>query len=291
MLTFSSDAPLIVFGGPYSNLRATEAMKAEAERLGIGPERIICTGDVVAYCAEPEETTTLVRNWGIHVVAGNCEEQLAEGAADCACGFEPGSACDRLAKGWYPFANSRVSDASRAWMAGLPKTLEFAYGGLSVRVIHGGVAQINRFLFASERDALTQEFAQAGCGLIIAGHAGVPFIERLEGGIWFNPGVIGMPANDGTPDVWYGIISMDDDGLRLSTRRLAYDYQDAAASLRRAGHADGYARTLITGLWPSLDVFPPAERSATGVGIRQKTVRFGRVAQSVPKKKLNISSA
>ncbi len=274
MLTFSSDEPLIVFGGPYSNLRATQAMKSEAERLGIAPDRIICTGDIVAYCAEPEETTVLVRAWGVHVIAGNCEEQLAEGAADCACGFEPGSACDVLAKGWYPFANARMSDASRAWMAGLPKTVTMQYAGLRLRVIHGGVTQINRFLFASDQAALTEDFALADCDIVIAGHAGVPFITRLDGGLWFNPGVIGMPANDGTPEVWYGVIKHESGSVQVSTHRLAYDHQGAAASLRRAGHADGYARTLITGLWPSLDIFPPAERAATGVRLRRKSARF-----------------
>jgi predicted phosphodiesterase len=273
VLTLSPDSSLLVFGGPYSNLRSTQAMRAEAQRLGIPPHQIICTGDVVAYCAEPEETTALVREWGVRVIAGNCEEQLAEGAEDCACGFEEGSECDLLAKGWYPFANSRVSAAGRAWMGGLPKTLMVNYGGHRLRVIHGGVSQINRFLFASERSELNDEIASAGCDIIIAGHSGLPFIEKLDRGVWFNPGVIGMPANDGTPDVWYGLISAEPGGLRLSTRRLAYDHIGAAAALRRASHADGYARTLVTGLWPSLDILPPAERAATGVKIRQKTLR------------------
>jgi hypothetical protein len=66
-----------------------------------------------------------IRAWGCHIVAGNCEEQLAAGSADCACGFDEGSECDRLAKGWYPFANERISPESRAWMAGLPSTLTF----------------------------------------------------------------------------------------------------------------------------------------------------------------------
>ncbi len=276
MLTLSPDGPLLVFGGPYSNLRATEAMRAEAERLGIPPDRIICTGDVVAYCAEPEETTALMRDWGVHVIAGNCEEQLAEGAEDCACGFEEGSECDLLAKGWYPYANGKVSAESRAWMGDLPRSLMINYAGFRLRVIHGGVGQINRFLFASESEALDDEFKTADCDVIIAGHAGVPFISRVAGGVWFNPGVIGMPANDGTPQVWYGLIEAEADGLRFSTRRLSYDHLDAAATLRRAGHADGYARTLITGLWPSLDIFPPAERDATGIRIRQKSLRVQR---------------
>lgn len=267
-------SPVLVFGGPYSNLRAVTAMRDRANELGIPASHCICTGDVVAYCAEPEETTRAVRDWGCHVVAGNCEEQLAAGAADCACGFEEGSECDLLAKGWYPFANARISSDSRAWMAALPKTLMLDVGGWTLRVIHGGVKQINRFVFASERATIAEELAQAGADVVIAGHAGVPFVEKVDGAMWFNPGVIGMPANDGTSDVWYGVIALEGDDLLLATRRLAYDHLAAAAAMRRCGHADGYARTLVTGLWPSLDVFPLAERAATGRRLRPCTVRM-----------------
>ena len=44
--------------------------------------------------------------------------------------------------------------------------------------------------------------------------------------------------------------------------------------MRRSGHADGYARTLVTGLWPSLDMFPPPERAATGKRLRPRTLRI-----------------
>jgi predicted phosphodiesterase len=278
------EPPVLVFGGPYSNLRALAALRQRAEALGIPASHCICTGDVVAYCAEPEETTSAMRAWGCHVIAGNCEEQLAAGAQDCACGFEPGSECDALAKGWYPFANARMSPGSRAWMAALPKTLTLAVGGLRLRVIHGSAATINRFIFASQCEVMAEELRQSGADIIVAGHAGVPFIEKIgieRTGIekvgrrvWFNPGVIGMPANDGTPEVWYGLIRIEDGRLVLSTHRLAYDHVGAAAAMRRAGHANGYARTLVTGLWPSLDVLPPAERAATGQRLRPRTVRI-----------------
>ena len=73
-----------------------------------------------------------------------------------------------------------------------------------------------------------------------------------------------MPANDGTADVWYGLIELDAGRIVLSTHRLAYDHVAAAAAVRRAGHADGYARTLMTGLWPSLDIFPAARARRDG---------------------------
>jgi predicted phosphodiesterase len=261
-------APLLVFGGPYSNLQATEAMRAEAQRLAIPAGNVICTGDVVAYAAAPEQTSKLIRNWDITVVAGNCEEQLGDGAADCGCGFEEGSACDRLSLGWYPYALSHTSAASRAWMAGLPARLDVAYAGIRLCVLHGGANESNRFLFASQRNELEAEFARAKrlrrCDIVLAGHAGVPFISPVAQGLWVNSGVIGMPANDGTADVWYALIDRQGGDLRVALHRLAYDHVAAAADMRRSGHANGYARTLITGIWPSHDVLPPAELAATG---------------------------
>jgi hypothetical protein len=124
MILDLGSAPVLALGGPYSNL---QALRARAAALGVSPSRVICTGDVVAYCAEPEETIAAIRDWGCHVVAGNCEQQLALGADDCGCGFVQGSACDSLSKGWYAFAAARISSANRASMAQLPN-LQHAHG-------------------------------------------------------------------------------------------------------------------------------------------------------------------
>ena len=112
------DAPALVFGGPYGNLEATRALLAEAERLGIPGERMICTGDVVAYCADPVATVDLVRRCGAHVVMGNCEESLAAASSDCGYGFAPGSACEKLAAAWFAHAD-RTLDAEASGIAAI----------------------------------------------------------------------------------------------------------------------------------------------------------------------------
>ncbi len=279
-MQFTGTAPLLVFGGPYSNREAVLALRAEARCLGIGADRIICTGDTIAYCADPEETVALIRDWGVHIIAGNCEEQVAARAADCGCGFDDDTTCNVLSKGWYPYANAHVSDASRSWMATLPTTLRFNYGGASFRVVHGGVTKINKFIFASEAATLASEAASAHADVVIAGHMGLPFIARTGRQVWFNAGVIGMPANDGTADTWFGLITASDDAVKLETRRLSYDFHTAAARLRRSGHANTYARSLVTGLWPSLDILPEAEQLATGKRLRPKSLVFKRTGSS-----------
>ncbi len=88
------DEPLLLFGGPYSNLQAVEALAAFAAARGVFGGQMICTGDIVAYCGAPSESVAAIRALGCAVVAGNCELQLASGAEDCGCGFAPGSSCD-----------------------------------------------------------------------------------------------------------------------------------------------------------------------------------------------------
>ena len=258
------DGPLLIFGGPYSNLAATRAMQARAQALNIPPERTICTGDLVAYCAEPIETIELIRDWGIPVVMGNCEESLAEGADDCGCGFDEGSACSVLSVTWFRYANALINQAQRDWMGGLPRSISFQYGGFDCRVIHAGVSSINQFVF--ESDSLVEkstQIRQARTDVVICGHSGIPFGQKVEAGYWLNAGVIGMPANDGSADVWYMLLDTDDhiDGrsVTASWHRLSYAAEHSRCSTRDAGMVE-YAQALADGLWPSMDVLPDWEK-------------------------------
>ena len=141
------DGPVMLFGGPYSNAQATRALLRAAHRAGVTGARMVCTGDVVAYCGAPVETVDLIRGAGCHVVAGNCELQLAAGADSCGCGFVPGTACDLLSAGWYGFANARIPEDQRDWMRGLPTLAVFTHAGKRYGVIHGGVRDVSRFLW------------------------------------------------------------------------------------------------------------------------------------------------
>lgn len=268
MMRIDCDGPLLVFGGPYSNLQALQALLAEARRLGIPPRRMLCTGDVVAYCADAAACLDLMQASGIPTVLGNCEESLAEGGEDCGCGFAPGTSCDLLSRGWFEHAARQVTPAHRAWMAGLPRRIEITLGGRRLAAVHGGAEVINRFLFASADDAmLASEIAATGAAGVLAGHCGLPFTRVVDGKLWHNAGAIGMPADDGTPRTWFSLLTPQPHGLHIEHRPLAYDHAGAAAAMRRAGLAEGYASCLATGLWPSCDVLPAAERARRGQAI------------------------
>jgi len=86
--------PVAIFGGPYSSLKATRAFFDEMARRSISPDRIVCTGDIIAYGADAAATLALVRASGCQVVMSNVEENLAAGAANCGCGLQEGSTCE-----------------------------------------------------------------------------------------------------------------------------------------------------------------------------------------------------
>ena len=57
------------------------------------------------------------------MIKGNCEIELAAESDTCGCGFEAGSTCDLLSRGWYAFANQQVSADQRQFMGALPDHL------------------------------------------------------------------------------------------------------------------------------------------------------------------------
>jgi predicted phosphodiesterase len=253
---------ILCFGGPLSNLQALAALQGEAVRHGIAGRNMICTGDVAGYCAQPAETVALIRRMGAHVVAGNVEVQLASGAADCGCGFAPGSACDLLSGGWYAHAERAIDGAARDWMEDLPDMAVFAHEGRRYAVVHGGFTNIARFLWPTSSHtefALELAAIQAAAGPVdgvIAGHCGVAFERDISGIHWINAGAIGMPPHDGRRQTRY--VTLHPDGARVHA--LDYDVAGAVAAMHTAGLTQGYDRALETGIWPSEDILPKEMR-------------------------------
>ncbi len=269
------NGPVLLFGGPYSNLAATEAMQTEAQRLQIPPERVICTGDIIAYCAEPVETLELIRHWGIHVVQGNCEQSLGAGAPDCGCGFDSDSSCSLLSIEWYRYASQRVSPEQQHWMAELPGQLDFQLGALRFSVVHGSTQSINEFIFPGTPQALKQaRLSATAADAVVGGHCGIPFGERLERGYWLNAGVIGMPANDGTQDGWYLLLKPDRDGVEAHWARLPYEAQTSRQRMQQADLCNAYAQALTSGRWPSIDILPEADRLESATPLKLQTLRL-----------------
>lgn len=255
---------LLLFGGVYSNLQALQSLQKVSMEQNIPPSNIICTGDIVGYCAQPEECLQLVKEWGIHCIAGNVELNLRDEADDCGCNFDEGSRCDLFSRQWYPYAKSQVSEESLEWIRTLPEFLEFSFAGKKVVVLHGSAYDTSEFIFKSTPWEVKQaNFEKTQADIILAGHCGLPFVDKKEGKLWLNAGVIGMPANDGTPRVWYACLD-DKEEMSYSFEALEYDFQLAHQLMSERPLPASYAQTLLTGIWDNCEILPWEETREQG---------------------------
>ena len=278
---------MIVFGGPYSNLQATQAMQQICRQAGIPPEHVICTGDVVAYCGNPEETTSLVREWGCHVVMGNCEESVGFELTDCGCGFDEGSVCATLSRDWYSHAAQQVSAQNRAWMRSLPRELEIEIDGYRCLVVHGSTSSLNEFIFnSSDVSEKARQIKDNQADVVIGGHSGIPFGQVIGNGAWLNAGVIGMPANEGLASTWYMRIDRNTHGISVRWERLEYDYLAAQENMQIAGLGPEYRESLASGVWPSDSILPDQEKSLTGKPLELPELNLDWPAATLVQKKI-----
>ncbi|MGY0391668.1 metallophosphoesterase family protein [Bizionia sp. KMM 8389] len=258
----------LLFGGVYSNLQALEAIKQVAEKHNIPASNCICTGDIIGYCAQPEETITFFKSWNPRSILGNVEIQLIEGSTNCGCNFEEGSRCDSLSQQWYLFAKNKLSENSITYLKTLPEHLQFTFANKNITVVHGSATNTSEFIFKSTPwEKKRPSFELTNSQVVIAGHCGLPFYSKNADNIWLNPGVIGMPANNGEPSVWYAILDDSNSQFTFQFYSLDYDYQLASQLMLKNSLPKSYANTLKTGLWDNMDILPSSEQQQKGLAI------------------------
>lgn len=255
---------MLLFGGVYSNLQALQSLMQIAQQHDIPPENCICTGDIIGYCGQPKETLNLFKTWGAHSILGNVEIQLRDDQDDCGCDFTQGSRCDGFSEIWYAFAKANLSKSSLDFFNTIPDHIIFNYAGKKIGVVHGSYENVSHFVFKSTSWIEKHSSMMAlDASVIVAGHCGLPFVDQKGSQIWLNPGVIGMPANNGKIKTWAMVID-DSSGFEFEHIQLSYDYLTAIHEMKKNELPYEYATTLGTGLWDNMEILPDKERLSQG---------------------------
>ena len=256
---------LLFFGGVYSNLQSLLALKKIADEAGYLPDNIFCTGDIVGYCAQPNECIRLMHDWGVHSIAGNVELQLKDDADDCGCDFSAGGRCDLFSKNWYNFAKNTITEESLGLINNLPQYIRFEWNGKKIMLVHGSWFNTSAFIFKSTDWQIKKEnFDATNSDIIVAGHCGLPFADVKDDKLWLNAGVTGMPANDGSSSVWYATLDIENEEPVFEFHNYTYDHLTASALMKEKGLPAAYAQTLITGIWDNCEILPATEIVAQG---------------------------
>jgi predicted phosphodiesterase len=235
---------LAVLSDIHGNLPALRAVLADIAAKGA--DVTVNLGDILSGPLWPRETAELLMAQNFPTICGNHERQLLD------CARKPGGASDQ-------YAFEHTTPAQRAWLAGLPGTLQLTP---QVFLCHGTPASdliylcetVDAALTGGVRMATAQELAQragdAGSELILCGHSHQPRALQLAHGRFIvNPGSVGIPAYDddhiafhkienGSPHARYCIVESGAHGWSVTQCAVAYDWDAAIAQAKRNGRED-----------------------------------------------------
>jgi diadenosine tetraphosphatase ApaH/serine/threonine PP2A family protein phosphatase len=231
----------------HANLEALRAVLDDADTRADG---VLCLGDTVGYGADPEACVDLLATRAGGIVAGNHEWGVA----------------DRLDLGWFnrwaraaaEWTRERLDDDHRAWLAGLPLTLEVGDATL-VHASPGQPDEWDYLVTAADGWNVFGEFATRWC---FVGHSHIPAMWSLgsagpdhdarpativsERGRRYivNVGSVGQPR-DRDPRACYAL--WDVEAGRVEIRRVVYDVAAARRKIEAAGLPRFLADRLAAG--------------------------------------------
>jgi predicted phosphodiesterase len=250
-----------LLGGAYGNREAVAAVLADARARGA--EAVWCLGDLGGFGPDPDGVVALLREHGVSCVQGNYDVAVAQGHADCGCGYaDPRD--NHFAAIAYRYTVGKTSGESRRWLGALPPAARLMLGDRRVLLCHGSPRQVNEFLWESTTpSALLGRFCDRHEADVLAfTHTGLRWHRDLAGGRHaINVGAAGRPENDGSPAVGYALLT-DEGDLRVELVRVAYDHEGVARAMERDGLPPEFAETIRTGWWTCcLESLPGKERA------------------------------
>jgi len=222
---------LAILSDVHSNLHALEAVFEDIDR--IGPEMVVCAGDLVGYGAFPDESCEILKARASKVVKGN---------HDCAVLEKDPAGANPYAARAILWTAEVIRKESREFLEGLSTESRFSFGGMSITMFHGSPTSVDEYIFEYDVDDELVESVNAD--VLILGHTHVPCIKKLKRGLFINPGAVGQPR-DSEWKASYAIL--DSDSNECSIRRVPYDLDGAAEAIREAGLPEILAERLFYG--------------------------------------------
>lgn len=251
------------FGGVYSNHLALSALLAEQSRQGI--DQLYCLGDLGAFGPYPDRIFPLLRDARIPVVQGNYDNSIGHDLADCQCGYtDPRD--NHFARLSYDYTYRNTSADFKAWMRNLPPEIRFEQDGLRFLLCHGSPRQTNEFLWETTTSTafLERLLDKAEADVVVATHTGLAWHRELPSGRhYLNCGAIGRPANDGTTNVWYATVAVEDGRAEVALVPLVYPHEALAVEMETEALPPEFVETIREGWWTTcLEILPMKERLA-----------------------------
>ncbi|MEM1253297.1 MAG: metallophosphoesterase [Cyanobacteria bacterium P01_H01_bin.21] len=252
---------IAICGGPYSNFAAVDAFLAATADMSYR----FCLGDLGGFGPYPNRTLEQLRAAEVICLQGNYDHAVGHGLRDCGCGYsDPRD--QKFAQISYDYTFAHTSEPHRQWLQQLPELIVLEWRNRRILLCHGSPDIVNEFVWETEtKDAQIQNFlTRHQVDGICATHTGLPWVRTVnQDGFWFNVGVLGRPAHEGQPHVYYGCLhfAKTDTVPVPKLVPLVYDVGAVTTAMRSEGLPQEFIDSLEQGVWTTCaEILPVAEK-------------------------------
>jgi putative phosphoesterase len=237
---------LAIISDIHANLEALEACLKKIEELKAA--RVICLGDLVDYCAQPNECVELVRKYSDVTVLGNHDE--AQYHYDLVSGFSEQAMISSIHT--RSVINPEYIEYSRS--------LPYTYDENDILFVHGSPYDPEGYHYVLTEGRAQMNFSVFDQKICFIGHSHIPVIFREKGGevtavepdnvipdgrYIINVGSIGQPR-DGNPKASFGFF--DTETFKYQNIRVSYPAEIASQKILKEGLPEFLAERIIKGI-------------------------------------------
>ena len=241
----------LVFSDVHANLTALKASLAAAEGHW---DEAACLGDLVGYAPWPNEVVEMLRDRGIHGVAGNYDSTVATDYKHCGCRYEDPRQ-EELSHLSYAWTRAHVSPDTKGFLGTLPFRIDLRpagghVAGPTVTLLHGNQVLNTVYVTADRSNDFLSTMGNAVSarpGDVVAfGHTHKPWHRVVDGVHFVNTGSVGRPK-DGDWRAGYVALSVQSGGVIVDFRRVEYDVERAADAILESPLPHEFASYLRSG--------------------------------------------
>jgi predicted phosphodiesterase len=234
-----------------------DALGAVLARLhGIGVRDILCLGDLVGYCAEPNACVAIAKRQDFRAVSGN-HELIATGKLDT-------SRCSKIAAHALLRTRAALSEAAHDYLTQLPFAAELPGG---ILLFHGTLGNVSEYMTTEARVRSCSERVLAAhpkAHLCLFGHTHEPkvydiydvnrkeVVERSAVGeiafgaarhTFVNPGSVDASRSKDGKLARFAVLDTDAHTVRFEA--TAYDHERTERIAREQGYRMGASRLAL----------------------------------------------
>jgi diadenosine tetraphosphatase ApaH/serine/threonine PP2A family protein phosphatase len=232
----------------HANLEALEATGSEIDR--IGPDKVLCLGDVVGYGASPGECIEITRKLASTTIAGNHDFGVT--------GMTDITYFNQYAREAIVWTAKTLDEQGLEFLRQLPLS---HVERERFRIVHATPQDPGKWNYIFTHQQAMEEFAAFTEQICFIGHSHQPCIfelmdaetiimnsdnVRIRDGRRYivNVGSVGQPRDS---DPRACLCVYDDQEGEITIRRIAYDIEQAQAKIKEAGLPPVLANRLSWG--------------------------------------------